>query len=59
MDDGVWILGGYQSDFARNLIKARRAVPVREEEIGYTRVTEPKRDDKRIDGNEVQQNNST
>lgn len=24
MDDGVWILGGYQSDFARNLSKENR-----------------------------------
>lgn len=27
MDDGVWILGGYQSDFARNLSKENRDFP--------------------------------
>ncbi|CQD20415.1 keto acyl-CoA thiolase [Mycobacterium lentiflavum] len=44
MDDGVWILGGYQSDFARNLTKENRDYAALTEEVVDGTLTAAKMD---------------
>ncbi|KCO66532.1 acetyl-CoA acetyltransferase [Mycobacterium tuberculosis BTB08-093] len=44
MDDGVWILGGYQSDFARNLSKENRDFADLTREVGDGTLTAAKVD---------------